>query len=712
MPSPMPPFRRLFAAIVRLLDRFDYPSKFGAVAIVFGFAVSLYLQQVFTDYGRTVGTVKRETAALEVVNDGLALMVDAQLHRGLSYAALQPGGDGFAAMLPVRAAAVRTRMAGLDAALAAVPGLEVVQLRWDRIRGDLEEALLAADGRATAERVFERYTTAIRGLLEWMSDVGDASALGADGDPVLHHLAAAQLRSLPMFIESIANLRGMATGSLVASRGDQRTRLGLAARLEAVELAEGALHERIERIGAARADLLDLRAPLIRQLHEALRYVRNTARYALHAEPGSVDPMDFFAMASLAIQHASEVHRQHLYRSTRELLEQRRQAAVRDMWSSVAGSVAVCALVALLFAAMYASIRRSVAELERGSEHFAAGALDTRVDIVSRDELRMVGERFNAMADKITALIRGQREQARRLELAASVFASAREGIIITDRKGDIIDVNRAFTKITGWTRGEIIGKNPRVLKSDRQGPDFYRAMWAALAQKGHWEGEVWNRDRAGKEFAEMLAISAVRDADGEVSHYVALISDITSQKENEQRLRRLAHFDALTGLPNRSLLADRLEQALGRARRSGKPVAVALIDLDGFKEVNDRHGHEAGDALLVAVAHRMKACLRTQDTIARMGGDEFIAVIGELDSHDEIRRPMARLLAALAEPVELESGTVRVAGSIGVSFYPQAGPIEPEQLIRQADQAMYSVKQAGKNGYRVFNVATPPSRS
>lgn len=315
------------------------------------------------------------------------------------------------------------------------------------------------------------------------------------------------------------------------------------------------------------------------------------------------------------------------------------------------------------------------------------------------------------MADKITVLIQGQREQARRLELAASVFASAREGIIITDRKGDIVDLNRAFTKITGWTRDEIVGKNPRVLKSGRQGPDFYRAMWAALAQKGYWEGEVWNRDRQGKEFAEMLAISAVRDPGGEVSHYVALISDITSQKENEQRLRRLAHFDTLTGLPNRTLLADRLEQALGRARRSGKPVAVALIDLDGFKEVNDRLGHDAGDALLVTVARRMKDCLRTQDTIARMGGDEFIAVIGELDDHDEVRRPLERLLAVLAEPIELEQGTVRVAGSIGVTFYPQAGPIESEQLIRQADQAMYAVKQAGKNGYRIFTDSMPSMR-
>lgn len=295
-----------------------------------------------------------------------------------------------------------------------------------------------------------------------------------------------------------------------------------------------------------------------------------------------------------------------------------------------------------------------------------------------------------------------------RLELAASVFSSAREGIIITDAGGRIVEVNDAFTHITGWSRAEILGKNPNVLKSGRQDPGFYQKMWATLKDEGYWEGEVWNRHKSGRTFAETLAIAAVRNATGAVSHFVALISDITQQKENEHRLRQLAHFDPLTGLPNRTLLADRLEQALAQSRRSGKLVAVAMIDLDGFKAVNDRHGHDAGDALLLTVSQRMKACLRTEDTVARLGGDEFVAVMGGLDDRNGVEQPLVRLLDAIRAPIELETATVAVSGSIGVSFYPQHGTIEPEQLMRQADQAMYNAKQAGKRGYRVFADCTP----
>ncbi len=327
------------------------------------------------------------------------------------------------------------------------------------------------------------------------------SGLGADGDPALHHLAAAQLRSLPTFIESRPICAAWRPAAW-SPAGWIRAPGSGSPRLEAVELAENALRERIERIGAARADVFGLRAPLLRELHDAVRYVRNTARFALHAEAGSVDPMDFFAMASLALQRASEVHRQHLYRAARELLEQRRQAAVRELWSGVAGSAAVCALVGLLFAAMYASIRRAVAELERGSEHFAAGALDTRVNIVSHDELRTVGERFNAMADKITVLIQGQREQARRLKLAASVFASAREGIIITDRKGDIVDVNRSLHQDHRLDARRDRRQEPALCSVGPAGAGLLPGDVGRSGEKGYWEGEVWNRDRQGKEFA------------------------------------------------------------------------------------------------------------------------------------------------------------------------------------------------------------------
>ena len=216
-----------------------------------------------------------------------------------------------------------------------------------------------------------------------------------------------------------------------------------------------------------------------------------------------------------------------------------------------------------------------------------------------------------------------KRKQAEeKLHLAASVFNHAREGIMITAIDGMIIDVNDTFSRITGFSRDEVFGKNPRILSSGRQGKEFYAAMWRDLIESGYWHDEIWNRRKNGEVYAEMLTISAVRDVQGNTRQYVALFSDITALKEHERQLEHIAHYDVLTGLPNRILLADRLHQATTQAQRRGQHLAVAYLDLDGFKVINDRHGHEVGDQLLMAVAARMKQALREGDTLARLGGD------------------------------------------------------------------------------------------
>jgi diguanylate cyclase (GGDEF)-like protein/PAS domain S-box-containing protein len=297
-----------------------------------------------------------------------------------------------------------------------------------------------------------------------------------------------------------------------------------------------------------------------------------------------------------------------------------------------------------------------------------------------------------------------QMETEERLRLAASVFTNAREGITITDPAGAILEVNEMFTRITGYKREEVLGQNPRLLRSGIHSKEFYANMWRSLVREGQWSGEIWNRNKNGDIYAEMLTINAVRDAGGKLLYYIAMFSDLTEIKDHERQLEHLVHYDMLTGLPSRALLADRVRQAVADANRRKQMLAVAYLDLDGFKGINDRHGHISGDLLLAALARRMKRALREGDTLARMGGDEFVAVMLELDDAGAGAPALDRLLQAAAEQVQVGDLILGVSASMGVAFYPQPKDADADLLLRQADQAMYQAKLAGGNRYHVFD--------
>lgn len=275
---------------------------------------------------------------------------------------------------------------------------------------------------------------------------------------------------------------------------------------------------------------------------------------------------------------------------------------------------------------------------------------------------------------------------------------------MITDPGANILDVNEAFTLITGYGHDEAVGKNSRLLQSGRHDPEFYQTMWQELTEQGHWQAKIWNRRKNREIYAQYLSINAVNDDKGQVHHYVGIFSDITHQIEHEQQMEHLAHFDALTDLPNRVLLADRLQQAMTQTERRGKQLAIIFLDLDGFKEINDNFGHKAGDHLLTSISSRLLEALREGDTVARLGGDEFAAVLIDMENDTNCVPLLERLLETASHPVHFGDQILQVSASIGVTFYPQADSIDPDQLLRQADQAMYQAKLAGKNCYQLFD--------
>lgn len=312
-------------------------------------------------------------------------------------------------------------------------------------------------------------------------------------------------------------------------------------------------------------------------------------------------------------------------------------------------------------------------------------------------------ERYANLAQIVIESHRAQNE----LRIAATAFES-QEGMLITDARNVILRVNSAFTKITGYTAEEAIGRRPNILRSGRQNAEFYAAMWESIRRTGSWKGEIWNRRKNEEIYPQHLTVTAVKDAGGNITNYVAVFNDITTSKAAEEEIMNLAFYDSLTGLPNRRLLLDRLKQALASSARSGREGALLFIDLDNFKTLNDTLGHDMGDTLLQQVAQRLSSCVREGDTAARMGGDEFVVMLEDLSEHAleaaaQTEAAGEKILATLNQPYQLDSYEYRSTPSIGATLFNghQSGM---DELFKQVDIAMYQAKKAGRNALRFFD--------
>ncbi len=310
-------------------------------------------------------------------------------------------------------------------------------------------------------------------------------------------------------------------------------------------------------------------------------------------------------------------------------------------------------------------------------------------------------DHYSTVARDITDWKRAQEKNA----LATEVFENVSEGVMLTDRNQSILYVNPSFTELTGYGAEEVLGARPSMLSSGWHNKEFYDRMWSEINHTGKWHGEIWNKKKNGTLYAEELSISAVKDASGEITHYVAIFNDITVRKDLEAKIHYQAQHDILTGLPNRLLLQDRIVQAIQHVQNSNRKAGVLFIDLDRFKRINDSLGHSVGDKLLQAIGERLKQCIRASDTVARIGGDELIVLLPNVLSEDDCKRVAEKIIHVMGKPILIEGNELYVTCSIGISMCPADGS-DPDTLIQKADSAMYRAKMSGRNKYRFHDLS------
>ena len=347
---------------------------------------------------------------------------------------------------------------------------------------------------------------------------------------------------------------------------------------------------------------------------------------------------------------------------------------------------------------------QAIADLREGVTTMEPGEYNNPTGCPIEITLKLIRNTSGAATGILMAMhdLSRARQTEQRLRQSAIVFESTAEGVFITDSEANILDTNRAFTEITGYERSEALGADPKILKSGRHDENFYHDMWHSINETGRWRGEIWNRRKDGSLYPAWLTISSVLNGEGKLTNYVAVFSDISSVKHSQEQMVYLAHHDALTGLPNRLLFHARLDHALKHAERNHSMLAVIFLDLDRFKNINDSLGHPAGDTLLKQVAKVLVHSVRLNDTVARIGGDEFVMVLENIREVENAAKAAEKLMLAFTKPFALEGQEIHVSASMGISIYPRHGE-DASTLLRNADAAMYRAKEEGRNTYQFY---------
>jgi diguanylate cyclase (GGDEF)-like protein/PAS domain S-box-containing protein len=807
------------------MDGLRLPGKFLVLGLLYVIAVVAVGFGLYLHLNRVVHLSEQELAGIEQVKRITKTMQLMQSHRGLSATLFSK--DTLGSAFAKNESSLLTSLKGTALGVAAGTKLheewQAIEADWDNLHK------LGLSG--TASENFLAHNRILQKLQTMKRHTADQSALSVDPDIDAHYLLDTSIDTLPMALETIAQIRGLGSGILARRQASGEQKLQLHILLSDLKNAKNALSVNLadvvrynpgvnQPLNIAFRDFDDALPPLLDLVESDIL----TGRFASTSN-------DFFDLATGVVDRGYHQLFEALLPAAEQLIRARIEKANTQMLTSAGITLALMLAAGLLFAGIYYSTTGSVQTLADAAGKFAAGDFSQRVHLVSRDEMAQVGASFNLMADGFNAMLNIHKDNEERLrsvvnsaldavvqmdshgvitgwseraqtifgwgrdealgralhetiipmryrqrhmdgmarflksgkgtilntrveieglhrdgyempiELAisssqttrgiefcayvrnitdrkkaeadlriAAIAFDAGDGIIITDGQGVTLSANHSFTHITGYRSDEIVGKSAFTIRSKQNDDGLLREMWNALAIHKFWQGEVWNKRKSCEDYPQWIKVTAVSNDQGEVANYVVSISDITERKTSEQTINKLAFYDPLTALPNRRLLLDRVQQFMASSNRTGHYGALLLIDLDNFKTLNDTRGHYVGDQMLLQVSSRLSMYVRDSDTIARVGGDEFVVMLGDLDSEVDMAAAQAegvgrKILASLAEIFDLGGIEHRSSASMGATLF-RGTESTYDDLFQQVDLALYQSKDAGRNTLTFFDPA------
>jgi diguanylate cyclase (GGDEF)-like protein/PAS domain S-box-containing protein len=679
--------------VKQFISNLKLSRKFTLIGVLVLAMVAMPVWLVIKTAVTTLSVARAEAAGIAPSGDMLTLIKLTQQHRGQS-AMVLAGNDGVRAARQANRTEVEQAMSRVRQSVAGLADprlderLAAIQREWQVVAD-------AIDGKSIAgPQSFARHTVLIAGQLALLDDIVDSSTLAFDSEAGTYYMILSVLGHLPRLTESLGQMR--AVGAALLTRGEAMPEDRMA-----VSVIGTMAQQHLRNARAAFDKAMDAEPALRRTLDQPVASAVSAAEAVLkltdaqivRAEVLGLPGADYFATMTRAIDPQFDLV-DVAFKALDATLSERVAAEQRALWLVLGGSVpgAIALWIIVLTAR---TTTRSIGQAVQLAQNVVAGDLTSKIEVTSTDE---AGHLLAALKDMTGNLATTIGE----LQLAAAVFDSSLDAIVITDSQGTILKANAAATRVTGYSADELLGRNPRIFQSGRHDRAFYAELWRSVMQDGRWQGEIYNRRKNGEVFPELLSISVIRDERGAIGNYISIFIDISAQKEAERRLDYMAHYDGLTGLPNRDLFNDRLLVALAQAKRSSRPIAVLFIDLDHFKYVNDTFGHVTGDELLRAVAHRIQGSLREEDTLSRISGDEFTVLLQHFDTREGVGLVADKILSAMKLPFGIGEHELYISASIGISIYPEDGD-HPGLLLNNSDTAMYHAKSDGRGGVRFF---------